>query len=105
MEGNPVADTRLEPSIEDQFLELVCADEDLLRTEFEAIITAEWATPPPGRPPGHPARIPSRPTGTRRQRPPRFGRLRQRPRHPGIGGWARQRSPPLRQSDQPPKGR
>jgi hypothetical protein len=31
---------------DEQFLDLLCADEDLLGAEFDAIITAEWPTPP-----------------------------------------------------------
>jgi hypothetical protein len=95
MPSNPVPDARVEPSVDDQFLDMVCADEDLLRAEFEAIIAAKWPTPPTPR--GHRARVPPRPTGIRRPRPPRSGQVGQRPRHPGVGGWARQRSPPPRQ--------
>ena len=32
----------------EQFLDLVCADEDLLRAGFDAIIAAEWPTSPIG---------------------------------------------------------
>jgi hypothetical protein len=38
----------------DQFIDVVCAEEDLLRAEFEAIVAAEWPEPPsrhPGPPP------------------------------------------------------
>jgi hypothetical protein len=35
---------------QDAFLALVCADEELLRAEFEAIIDACWDRPPPTRP-------------------------------------------------------
>jgi hypothetical protein len=94
MPSNPTPDARVEPSLDDQFLDLVCADEELLRAEFEAIIAAEWPIPPAAPPPRHPARIPPPPTGTRRPRLPRSGQVSQRPRHPGVGGWARQRSPP-----------
>ncbi len=31
----------------EQFLDLLCADEALLRAEFDAIIAAEWPSPPP----------------------------------------------------------
>jgi len=87
-------DTGPTDTLAEQFIELVCADEDLLQAEFEAIIAAEWPTPPPARPPlrrpaGGP---PVRPAGHWRQG--RLERLASRPRHPGIGGWARQRSPP-----------
>ncbi|HEU5267664.1 MAG TPA: hypothetical protein VFU35_13235 [Jatrophihabitans sp.] len=78
---------------DEQFLALICSDEQLLRAEFDAIIAAEW----PSRPPPAPGR------GAAAERPARAIRgravqrvpgLASRPRHPGIGGWARQRSPP-----------
>lgn len=83
--------------VEQEFLDLVCSDEELVQAEFEAIIAAEWPTPPspPGaRPPlRRPAgRPPTSPAGHPREGTPE--RLASRPRHPGIGGWARQRSPP-----------
>lgn len=86
----------LEDTLEEQFLALVCSDEDLLQAEFEAIIAAEWPTPPAAHPPLHrPARRPpGRPAGQWRE--VTLERLASRPRHPGIGGWARQRSPPNR---------
>ena len=31
---------------DEQFVELLCADEDLWRAEFDAIIAAEWPGPP-----------------------------------------------------------
>ena len=78
---------------DEQFLELVCADEDLLRAEFDAIIAAEWPSPPPA--------DPDRGAGAeRRPRPARLRRaastpaLPSRPRHPRVGGWTRQRAPP-----------
>jgi hypothetical protein len=33
-------------TVDEQFLALMCSDEDLLRAEFDAIITAEWPSPP-----------------------------------------------------------
>ena len=90
----------LTETLEEQFLELVCADPDLLQAEFEAIVSAEWPAPSPQAPP----RLPPlrRPAG--RPPVPRGGdwrgagleRLASRPRDPGIGGWGRQRSPPER---------
>jgi hypothetical protein len=83
-------------TVDERFLDLICSDADLLAAEFDAIIAAEWPEPPadtPGRGAagGHPgsgaARVPAQPVR---------GPVPQ-PRHPGIGGWARQRSPPLRQ--------
>jgi hypothetical protein len=83
-------------TVGEQFLELICSDRDLLATEFDAIIAAEWHTPPADRPGcsaagGHPGdRAAHRSVGPVRG-------LVSRPRHPGVGGWARQRSPPPRQ--------
>jgi hypothetical protein len=36
-------------AMDEQFCELLCADEDLLRAEFDAIIAAEWPSPATGR--------------------------------------------------------
>jgi hypothetical protein len=80
-------------STDEQFLELLCADEDLLRAEFDAIIAAEWPGPPPAEPNGG-RRSQPRPRSTRRRARARTAGLPSRPRHPGIGGWTRQRSPP-----------
>ena len=76
---------------DEQFLQLIYADEDLLRAEFDAIIAAEWPSPPPVEPAsagadGRPGR------GERRGHigappPPR-------PPHTGVGARPRQRSPP-----------
>jgi hypothetical protein len=77
-------------SIDDAFLELWCADEDLMRAEFDAIIAAEWPTaPPPRRGAAHPTEpVADRVRGICRTPLP------DRPRHLGVGGRARQRSPP-----------
>jgi len=32
---------------EEEFLAIVCSDEDLVRAEFDAIIAAEWPSLPP----------------------------------------------------------
>ena len=75
----------------EEFLELLLADEDLLRAEFEAIIAAEWPGPPPNKPhrgvcgrPGH--------RGWRRHQlaPTRVSR----PERGAHEGSPRQRSPP-----------
>jgi len=89
------ADTR---SVEDQFLDLLLADDELLRAEFDAIIAAEWPSPPSTTSPrrGAAHRHPGQPYTHRRGGAPVAGAVA-RPRHPGIGGWARQRSPPPRQ--------
>jgi hypothetical protein len=79
-------------AVHDEFLDLVCADEELLRAEFDAIIAQEWSSrPPPADPPAA-----SRGTGPRQggPAPPVFRGSPLRPRHPGVGGWGRQRSPP-----------
>jgi len=77
----------------DMFLDLVYADEELLRAEFDAIIEQGWDPPVPERP-----TPPLRPA---KARPPRR-RARQRPpharpaAHPAAEWGARQRAPPRR---------
>jgi hypothetical protein len=81
----------VEQTIDEQFFALVCSDEQLLRAQFEEIVAAEWPTlrPGPGRAAG-----PER-SGRRAGRWSRSGgHLPTRPRHPGVGAWVRQRSPP-----------
>jgi len=78
--------------IDREFLDLICHDQDLLTAEFDAIIAAEWPTPPADRARavtgGSPARgLPGRAADrldgpTCRQQ---CGR---------VGGWVRERSPP-----------
>jgi hypothetical protein len=82
--------------IDEQFLDLICNDQDLLTAEFDAIIAAEWPNPP-ANPPG--GAVGGRPpaSGAARWETVRIRGAVCRPRHPGIGGWARQRSPPPRQ--------
>jgi hypothetical protein len=74
----------------DEFLAVVRADEELLRAEFEAIIDACWAEPPPGR-----SMRPTPPPGPdghsmacQQRHPPKMTALPRRRR------VARQRSPP-----------
>lgn len=43
--------------------DLVCADEDLLRAEFDALIAANWADSAPGT---HPGRFSPRPSAAHR---------------------------------------
>jgi hypothetical protein len=83
-------------TVDEQFFDLICDDADLLAAEFDAIIAAEWSTPPAnpgarGAAGGHPG------SGTSRRAADPVRDLVSRPRHPGVGGWARQRSPPPRQ--------
>lgn len=42
----------LDLDVDRRFAELVYADDDLVRGEFEAIVAAEWGPTPPGRLPG-----------------------------------------------------
>jgi hypothetical protein len=89
-------------TVDEQFLDLICSDADLLAAEFDAIIAAEWPEPPPDTPgrgaDGPPGRGAARRAAARVRDPV------SRARHPGIGGWARQRSPP-RSDIRPTTGR
>jgi len=82
---------------EEEFLAIVCSDEDLVRAEFDAIIAAEWPSLPPDTPEDD-APVERSPGAARRQPRGRQARLPKWPRHPGVGGWSRQRSPPARDS-------
>jgi hypothetical protein len=77
----------------ERFVELLCADEELLRAEFDAIIAAEWPDPPPVDPDcGADADRSSHPA---RQRRAASAKVRPgRPTPAEISGWTRQRSPP-----------
>jgi len=82
-------------TVDVQFFELICSDADLLAAEFDAIIAAEWPDPPadtPGR--GAVGGYPGNGAARRATEPVRGPAPPLR--HPGIGGWARQRSPPSR---------
>ena len=72
------------------FLAVLCADEELLRAEFDAIVDANWGAPPPVPParPGGPDRRPALP------RPPRLSRRPPVGRRPAGRAPARERSPP-----------
>jgi hypothetical protein len=76
---------------DEEFIELVCSDEDLLAAEFDAIIAANW----PGRPPAPPADLTRVPEEQRHGRSPSSGRVM-----PGdtrgavVPARSRQRSPP-----------
>ena len=75
------------------FAELICADDQWLREEFDALIAANYQ--PPGPPPPAPPRTPPLPPGHRGQAWSLVAgpRPRAAPAHPG-GGLRRQRSPP-----------
>jgi len=90
------ADTgsRTASRVRDEFVELICNDDELVRAEFDAIVAASWDTAPPaGRPPAVPfpaSRPPGWPVPSARDLAPvppgRSQRLARR--------WNRQRSPP-----------
>lgn len=81
--------------LDTEFLDLVLADEDLLRAEFDAIIQATWS-PPPASPPASPSRC---------DRPGRRGapQPRSQPRNEieAAGGLESRRSPRARQRSPP----
>jgi hypothetical protein len=76
------------------FAELICADAQWLREEFDALIAASFSQPPAAPPPA-PPRVPPPPGRTNHP-----GRRRPQPGPPGINrpvttpGQRRQRSPP-----------
>jgi hypothetical protein len=77
-----------------EFADIVCADPDLLRQEFDALIAASYARPPASRPPAPPGTAPRHgrpqpPAGPGSSRHPGT-RTAPRPGH----GHSRQRSPP-----------
>lgn len=80
------------PAVHEQFLELVCDDDELLVAEFDEIVARAWDgphPPSPGRPAG-----PTAEGWERYRRPASRPHLRGRPRHPGADGWPRGRGPP-----------
>ena len=91
-------------TVDEQFLELICSDVSLLAAEFDAIIAAEWPEPPADRP-GRGAVGGHAGSGAARRAAEPVRRPVPPPRHPGIGGWARQRSPPSRTPDARQAGR
>ena len=93
MPTTPTVEDRTVKCVDEQFLELVLADEQLLRAEFDAIITQAWASrPPPVRRRGASPAADSHPREP--LVPPTPGAHWRRRRRPGLGGWRRQRSPP-----------
>jgi hypothetical protein len=52
---SPANDVELD-RVEADFAELICGDEEWVRAEFDAIVAAEWGTPPPAPPPAPPGR-------------------------------------------------
>jgi hypothetical protein len=87
-------DARVTDTVDAAFIELICNDADLLAAEFDAIIAAEWPTPPNDHPiigddcpGGHPG------PG---QRPATYGAHDRAPQYVEVGAWTRERSPPKR---------
>jgi hypothetical protein len=81
---------RPDERVQDEFLDLVLADEQLLRAEFEALMRESWPDEPAATTPR-----PVRPVLPRR--PPRHWTsqgVSRRLRRPAIEAAARQRSPP-----------
>ena len=76
-----------------QFAELICADDQWLHDEFNALIAASYQPPSPPRP--APPRTPPLPPGQpRKSRPLPVPRDRPTPGAPAHKGLHRQRSPP-----------
>jgi hypothetical protein len=80
-------------AVDEDFLALICSDEEFLRAEFDSIIAAAWGSrsrfrPRPAPPPPQGIARPARADGTQC--------LTRRPQQPGADEWARQRSPPPR---------
>jgi hypothetical protein len=83
--------------VDTAFLDLLCHDEELLRAEFDELISAGWPTPPPPPPPPAMPRPAERPpwwTGPTLLAQP--GAAAGRPAGPADERH-RQRSPPRRQ--------
>jgi hypothetical protein len=91
-----------ERPIDELLLDLVCSDPELLSAEFDTIVTAEWPTPPVARLAVATAADP--PDRTAGRLTLGVSKLASRPRHPGIGGWARERSPPRSRITAPMEG-
>ncbi len=72
---------------DEQFLDLICSDDQFVQAEFDAIIAAEWPDPPR---PNH-AAVPTRASVAAPPRPPRHPGLGERPRQPYLR--ARQTQP------------
>jgi hypothetical protein len=97
MPADPQALTDQELGVDEEFVELICADEELLRAEFDAIIAQEWTSTPP--PAGPPVASPRPDPGAPARGLVSGGQATPRPaRRPGDDAWGRQRSPPLRAS-------
>jgi hypothetical protein len=90
------AGAAVDQAVQDEFLAQICADEDLLRAEFDAIIADGRDQPSP---PARQARCrrPRPPHGRRSDQPAAAGGLRGPLRDPRGEGRSRQRAPPHHQ--------
>ncbi|HET9858311.1 MAG TPA: hypothetical protein VFQ19_00910 [Nocardioidaceae bacterium] len=83
---------------EPEFVDLLCADDDWVRQEFEELVASGWGSEQP----------PSRHIAERRRRPSGRGDMVESSRLPRLVAWqqglparARQRSPPVRSRARP----
>ena len=81
-------------SVAPEFVELICADPDLLKAEFEAIVAANFPTPPPG------ARLPHGESGAPLRGP--AGLMRPVVDHRDAPDTPHRMSTPRRQRSPPP---
>jgi hypothetical protein len=93
MATQPEAGETIARTVDDQFIALICSDEQLLRAEFEAIVAGQWPSPPAGIPArgsvGHrEPGVHTRPAGCCEGRP-------MASRHPDVDRWVRERPPPV----------
>ena len=88
----PNVETGVVHGVDQDFLDLVCADQELLRAEFDAIIAQEWSSSPPS--PDPPAASPGTGPGPPGHRLPRGDKASLRRPDSGADEWSRQRSPP-----------
>ena len=83
----------IDRTVGDQFIVLICSDEQLLRAEFDAIVARQWPSPPAGTPThgsvGH--RGSGADSGAAACRRARL----MASRHPDVDGWVCERSPPV----------
>jgi hypothetical protein len=93
MATHPMTGDRIARTVDDQFIALICSDEQLLRAEFDAIIAGQWPSPPPGTP-AHGAVGHRETAADSRPAACPGGRL-MTSRHPDVDGWVRERSPPV----------
>lgn len=91
----PATPTPIGRSVSEQFAGLICADEQWLRTEFDAIVAAEWPEQPPLVPRRGQHAVGSRGSSAARAHGGSVGLLSNRPTPRVRTGWGRPRSPPF----------